>query len=183
MNGLGELNALPVQPPFPFHGLLPRDPFEPGDQADARDDAVHGHQPGEQGLLLAGIEVEAGAHRQADAGVDDGDHRRPGEAERQRREDDGEQGQGGIVGHVAEQVELGTDDDGGGDESDVHGAEEQQPAPGNGPISPEPVVQKAVERHQRHAQEQVRLVVGVPEARSICEFDHADEPDEPARPD
>ena len=67
--------------------------------------------------------------------------------------------------------------------SDVHGAEEQQPAPGNGLVPPEPVVQQAVDRHQRHAQEQVRLIVGVPEARSIGEFDHADEPDEPARPD
>ena len=113
-----SLDALPLQLPLPLRGLLPPDPFEPGDEADGCDDPIHGHHPGEQGLLLTGIEVEAGAHHQADDGIDGPGHRRPGEAEPQVREDDREQRQGGIVGHVAEEMEVAADDDDGGDQRD-----------------------------------------------------------------
>ena len=94
-----------------------------------------------------------------------------------------EQRQGGIVGHVAEEVEVAADDDDGSDQRDIHAAEEEQPAPRHRPIRPEPVVDEPVERQQRHAQKQVLLVGGVPERRSIGQFEHADEPTEPARPD
>ena len=168
---------------LPFRGLLPPHPFEPGDEADGCDDRIHGHHPGEQGLLLTRIEIETWAHRQADDGIDGPGHRRPGEAEPQGREDDREQRQGGIVGHVAEEVEVAADDDGGGDQRDIHAAEEEEPAPRHRPVPPEPVVDEPVERQQRHAQKQVLLVGGVPEPRSIGQFEHADEPAEPARPD
>ena len=183
VDGLGELDALPEQLPFPFRGLLSPDPFEPGDEADGGDDGIHRHHPGEQGLLLAGIEVETGANHQADDGIDGPGHRRPGEAEPQGREDDREQRQGGIVGHVAEEVEVAADDDDGSDQRDVHAAEEEQPAPRHRPVPPEPVVDEPVERQQRHAQKQVLLVGGVPEPRSIGQFEHGDEPAEPAHPD
>ena len=49
---------------------------------------------------------------------------------------------------------------GGRDQGDIHGAEEEQPAPRDRPVRQEPVVDKAVERYQRHVQEQVRLVGG-----------------------
>ena len=179
----GELDALPLQLPLPLCGLLPPDPFEPGDEADGCDDPIHGHHPGEQGLLLTGIEVEAGAHHQADDGIDGPGHRRPGEAEPKVREDDREQRQGGIVGHVAEEVEVAADDDDGGDQHDIHGAEEEEPAPRHRPVPPEPVVEEPVERRQRHAQEEVLLVGGVPELRPIGQFDRGDEHQKPARPD
>ena len=183
VDGLGELDALPKQLPLPLRGLLSPDPFEPGDEADGCDDGIHGHHPEEQGLLLTRIEIETRAHRQADHGIDGPRYRRPGEAEPQGREDDREQRQGGIVGHVAEEVEVTADDDGGGDQRDIHAAEEEQPAPRHRPVPLEPVVDEPVERQQRHAQEQVLLVGGVPERRSIGQFEHADEADEPARPD
>ena len=51
------------------------------------------------------------------------------------------------------------------------------------PVPPEPVVDEPVERQQRHAQEQVLLVGGIPELRPIGQLDHEDEQQKPARPD
>ena len=178
-----SLDALPVQLPLPFHGLLPPDPFEPGDQADAGDHRIHSRQPGEQGLLLADLEVEAGAHAQAENGVDDGDHGRPGETEPQGGEDDGEQGHGGKVGHVGQVMELAADDDGGRDQYDIRAAEEEEPAPSDRPLCLEPVVDQAVAGQQRQQQEQEGPVAVEPEAGPVGQFNHGGQPDEPAPPD
>ena len=81
-------------------------------------------------------------------------------------------------------MELAADDDGGRDQGDIHGAEEEQPAPRDRPVRQEPVVDKAVERYQRHDQEQVRLVGGdtrAPVDRPIRPRRY--EQEEPAHPD
>ena len=90
---------------------------------------------------------------------------------------------GRIVGHEDEAVEPGADADAGRDQGNVHGAEEEHPAPCHGPVRQEPEVDRAVERHQRDQQEHVPPVVGVPEARSVGYLDDGHQPDEPATPD
>ena len=136
----------------------------------------------EQGLFLAGIEVETGSHCHADHGIDRADQRRPDHAKPQGRKHDREQRQGRVVGHVAEEVELAADDDRGTDQRHIHAAEEQQPAPRHPAAPPEPPVDKPVERDQRHVQQQVLLVGGPPELRPVGQFGHGDDPDDPARP-
>ena len=69
------------------------------------------------------------------------------------------------------------------DQRDVHHAEDEHPAPCHRPVRQEPVVDKAIERHQRHQQEHVPPVVGVPEARSVGYLEGGQQHDEPAAPD
>ena len=158
-------------------------PLEPGDQADAQDDPVHRCHPGEQDLLLSGVQVDADDCRAYD-GVEGGDRRRPEQAEPQGGEDGGEERQGRKVSDVDEMVELAGDHHGQGDERRVHGAEEQQPPPRQRPAPVEPVVNEAVEDRQGDEQdnEQVLSVRGQPEPGPVGQLYDRDEPDEPSHP-
>ena len=137
----------------------------------------------QQHLLIARIDVETGAHPPAYEAVDDGGQRRPGQTEPEGSEYHYEQREGRIVGHEDVAVEPGADGDAGRGQGDVHGAEEQHPAPRDGPVGQEPEVDQAVERHQRDHQEHVPPVVGIPEVRPVGYLEGRDQCDEPAAPD
>ena len=140
--------------------------------------------PGHQLLSIVRNEVERGADRQGCDDIDDGGHGRPGQPEPQRREDHGEQREGRVVGHEHEALlEPVLEDDAGRGQGDVHGAEEEQPAPwyiGSG--RHEPVVDHAIERDQQHEQERELEVVGKPEPKPVGKLEQGDDRDEPAAP-
>ena len=171
------------KPALPFHRGLPPDALEAGDETDAQHQGVHGRNPDHQLLSIVRNEVERGADRQDCDGVDDGGHRRPGQPEPQRREDHDEQRKGRVVGHEHEALlEPALEDDPGRAQGYVHGAEEEQPAPGDGSARHEPVVHQAVERDQQHEQEGELEVVGKPESKAVGKLEQGDDRYEPAAP-
>ena len=134
-------------------------------------------------FLIARSDVETVARRPAYEGIGDGGGRRPGKTEPKGREHHGKQRESRIVGHEGEAVEPGADADAGRDQRNVHGAEEEHPAPCHGHVRQKPEVDQAIQRHQHHQQEHEPPVVGVPEARSVGYLERGHQPDEPATPD
>ena len=59
VNRLGQLDAFPPELPLPGHRTAPPDAFEPGDETDAQHEGEHHGQPGEEDLLVAGVQVQA----------------------------------------------------------------------------------------------------------------------------
>ena len=69
MDGLGKLDALFMELPFPLNGHRPPDTLEPGDQVDHHHHSVHGGDPDEQRLLFLRIEFESLPERQAHGSI------------------------------------------------------------------------------------------------------------------
>ena len=140
------------------------DAIEPSYEADAEHQRVLRRLPGHQHPPIARITVDTGVQTQAHDGVGNRGHRRPGQTEPDGGKDQGKQHEGRAVGHEDEAVEPGPDGDGGRYQGNVHGAEDEHPAPGHRPVRQQPEVDQSVERHQRHLQENVLQVTGVPGA-------------------
>ena len=94
VDGVGDLDALPLKRPLPLHSLHPPYALHPGDQVDEDHHRVHPGNPYEQYLLVIGREVQPGLHREAEGRVDARRHRDPGEGEPDRSEDHREHGEG-----------------------------------------------------------------------------------------
>ena len=90
---------------------------------------------------------------------------------------------GRVVGREDEALEPALGDDAGRDQNHVHGVEEEQPVPCNPSVRQQPVVGQAIERDQRHKQQEVFEVPVIPEARPVDKLERDDKADEPASPD